>query len=140
VVREYAMRYPNIHLLSPVPLDEVGRSTRGADVGLCLIESVCLSYELSLPNKMFQCLFESVPVLINDLPEQSRFVRQFQCGWIVPPGENGLSGLVQSIDRESIRTRRDGARRVSQTLSWEADVAPYVEFCRTVMRASRSEA
>ena len=140
VVREYAMRYPNIHLLTPVPLDEVGRSTRGADVGLCLIESVCLSYELSLPNKMFQCLFESVPVLINDLPEQSRFVRQFQCGWITPPGESGLSGLVQSIDRKSICTRRDGARRVSQTLSWEADVVPYVEFCRAVMHASRSEA
>lgn len=135
LVREYARQHPNIHYLGAVPPSEVDLNARGADVGLCLIEKVCLSYELSLPNKLFQCLFEGVPVLINDLPEQSRFVKEFGCGWITEPGEKALSRLVNSIDRADINARREKARAAANSLSWETDVEPYVEFCRRLKQA-----
>src|SRR5690606_35434059 len=80
-VAQCARRHPNIHFLPAVPPSEVRLYIRGADVGCCLIEEVSLSYRFSLPNKLFQCIVEGVPVIVNDLPEQASFVSR-GCGWV----------------------------------------------------------
>jgi glycosyltransferase involved in cell wall biosynthesis len=138
LVREYAAKYPNIHFMEAVPPGEVASHARQADVGLCLIEGICLSYELSLPNKMFQCLMEGVPILINDLPEQSRFVSELGCGWIAPEDDARFARLIEAIDPDDIATRRARAVEVSRTISWDAEIEPYLQFCRRCLNVARS--
>ena len=57
-IKEYAGKNKNIHFYPAVPLEKVLDYTQHADVGLSLIERVCLSYYLCLPNKVFEYILE----------------------------------------------------------------------------------
>ncbi|GIV55618.1 MAG: hypothetical protein KatS3mg040_0386 [Candidatus Kapaibacterium sp.] len=57
-----------VHLLGSVPYDELLDWTASADVGWCWIEPISHSYELALPNKLFEYAMARVPVLASDLP------------------------------------------------------------------------
>ena len=37
-------------------------------MGLCLIQPICRSYELTLPNKLFEYACAGLPILASDLP------------------------------------------------------------------------
>jgi glycosyltransferase involved in cell wall biosynthesis len=80
-VRSRALRHPNIHHHPAVPPDVLLEYTAGADVGISLIENVCLSYYYSLPNKVFEYLMSGVPVIVSDFPEMARLVDETGCGW-----------------------------------------------------------
>ena len=132
LVTQYASEHPNIHFPGAVPPDDIAANLRDADVGICLIEDVSLSYRLSLPNKVFQCIGAGVPVLINDLPEQATFARDLGCGWIAPAQDEALRSLVNSLDREEIALRRQRACSAATTLTWDREVVPYLDYCRQV--------
>jgi glycosyltransferase involved in cell wall biosynthesis len=87
-----------LELRSPVAPREVVDAIAGAAAGLCLIQPVCRSYELSLPNKLFEYLAAGVPVLCSDLPVMACVI-----------GANGLGEIVDQADPEAIAA---GARRL----------------------------
>lgn len=62
----------HVHLQSSVPPQQVLRYTASADIGVSLIEPICLSYAYSLPNKLFEYLVCGLHVLSADLPEIRR--------------------------------------------------------------------
>src|SRR4029077_33144 len=55
-----------------------------AMAGLCLIQPVCRSYELTLPNKLFEYAAAGVPVLASDMPVIAAVVRGNGLGEVVP--------------------------------------------------------
>lgn len=69
VIRSAAESSDSIYLHPPVAPHEVKRHTAGADIGLCFIEPICLSYEYALPNKLFEYLSCGLQVIASDLPE-----------------------------------------------------------------------
>ena len=78
LVRSTAVVHPNIHFLPAVPPSEVLDVTASADVGICLIEDVCLSYRLALPNKLMEYISAGVPALVSDFPEMRRFIQRLE--------------------------------------------------------------
>lgn len=53
----------------PVNSEELHRLTGSADAGLILFQGNCLNHTLSLPNKLFEYMMSSIPILSCDLPE-----------------------------------------------------------------------
>ncbi len=53
----------NVHVLPRVSLDALWELTVGADLGVVLTEPVCLSYEMSLSNKVFEYMVAGLPIL-----------------------------------------------------------------------------
>lgn len=112
-----------VFFLPPVPPGEVIDWAQSADVGLCTIEPRCLSYELCLPNKLFQCAFAGLPIVATTLPEMSRWFERYPLGATCRPYDPSdlaravndvLSGAVPAMsaeERESFRTQ----------WSWEAE-------------------
>lgn len=94
-VREASEDLDNLSLLTPVAGNEVVSFLRGATVGLCLIEPVCLSYEYSLPNKLFECLFAGLRVVVSNMPELAKVIRSTQGGVVMD--ESGPAALVEAI-------------------------------------------
>lgn len=77
-----------VSLLSPVAPSEIPSALAGAAFGLCLIEPVCRSYELSLPNKLFEYLAAGLPVLAGSVPVIAEVVRDGGLGQVVVgPGD-----------------------------------------------------
>jgi len=70
-------------LRAPVAPGEVQGVLLGAAAGLCLIQPICRSYELSLPNKLFEYAAAGVPVLASDAPVIAAVVRAHGLGQVV---------------------------------------------------------
>jgi glycosyltransferase involved in cell wall biosynthesis len=66
---------------------EVPAALAEAAAGLCLIQPICRSYELCLPNKLFEYAAAAVPVLASDLPVIADVVRGEGVGEIAPAGD-----------------------------------------------------
>lgn len=90
--------HSNIHLLSIVPPEDVVSVVRGADAGLCLIEYVSLSDELSTPNKLMECLAAGIPPLSSSLVEARRLLgSELSKTWILETPETQLSAALERI-------------------------------------------
>jgi glycosyltransferase involved in cell wall biosynthesis len=78
-----------VELRAAVAPDDVVAAVQGASFGLMLIEPVCRSYELTLPNKLFEYAAAGVPMLAGDLPVIGALVRRHDLGEAVSPADVG---------------------------------------------------
>jgi len=98
--------------------DELFRYTKGADIGLCLLENLGLSYYYSLPNRIFDYLRAGVPVLATDFPEIREFVGTNNTGILIDHYEPQF--LAETINN-MLENRMDTSRfyGLAQKNSWE---------------------
>lgn len=83
-----------LHLFGPVPADQVPATLRtGADATVIPIPNVCRSYDLALPNKLFDSVMAGLPVAVGSLTHLSEFVRG-----------NGVGLVFDETDPQSIAT------------------------------------
>ena len=127
-VQSLALTRPNIHYHSAVAPHELLEYTAGADVGISLIENVCLSYYYCLPNKVFEYLMSGVPVIVSDFPEMARLVDGAGCGWKSSVDPHCFATLAGSLTRGEIDERADAARVVSKSFSWQMEEATLIEI------------
>ncbi len=120
-IRKLAARQPNIHFLPAVPPEHVKDYTVDADVGISLIENVCLSYYLCLPNKLFEYAACGVPAVVSDFPEMGRFVEENDCGWTVAPNAESLHRLVRSLTEAEVDAKRTKTRNFGRLYSWQEE-------------------
>jgi glycosyltransferase involved in cell wall biosynthesis len=114
-------RHQNIHFVSAVPPEKLNEYTVDADVGLSLIENICLSYYLCAPNKMYEYASCGVPPVVSHFPEMARFVDEFQCGWKIEPDALSCRRFVESLNIEEIASKRFNALRAREKLCWELE-------------------
>ncbi len=63
-----------------VPYNELHEWTSSADAGLCFIEPISFSYQLALPNKLFEYIMARIPVLASDLPAIKKIIDEENTG------------------------------------------------------------
>lgn len=103
-----------------VPPDVLLRYTAAADFGLSLIEPVSLSYELCMPNKLFEYLMAGKPVLVSPTREQQDFVEHHQVG--VVARDLTVDSIVTAVRKLLTRDRDELLRAVQRTravYNWE---------------------
>ena len=95
-----------VHWHDSVPYDSLHEITCSADVGLCLIEPVSLSYEYALPNKLFEYMMAGIPSLVTDLPALRKQVQETPVGMLV---ERSLSpsAIADSFDQVTVQATYD---------------------------------
>lgn len=124
-----------IHYLPAVPPTEVLAFTCQADIALCLIEGISLSYEYSLPNKLLEATMSGIPTIVSDLPEMRRFVKERDCGWVCPTTVDDLANLLGSLSADEILRKRHAAVEASRTMDWECEVEPVIMRYREILDA-----
>ncbi len=136
-IREKGRTHPNIHFHPAVQPDLVHDYTQSADVGLCLIENVCMSFYLSLPNKLFEYVMAGLPVIVSDFPEMRRVIEEGGCGWPVPVDAEALFTLIDGLSSDEIRARRDAALLYRSTIGWEDEEAALVRLYQALPLRAR---
>ena len=119
LVQSYAQKHANIHVLPLVKPTEVQHYSAQADVGLVLTIPNSLNYYFILPNKLYEYVLTGVPVIASDLPEIRRVVDEGHCGWLVAADCNDMVALINSLTREDIRAKHEGALAYSQKVGWQ---------------------
>lgn len=80
-----------------VPIAELPSYVAAADVGMVLIQAVCESYYLSLPNKLFENVHALTPVIGSDYPEIRAVIEGFCIGLTVDPTDERV--VAESLRR-----------------------------------------
>ncbi len=127
-----------VHVVEAVPSDELLAYTASATLSLVLIEPLGRSYELSLPNKLFESIAAGVPVLASDLPEIARVVRATGTGVVVAPDEEHVHmALVQLMAASELRASlRAACLLVRDRYRWDGEA----ERLRTLVSVMQADA
>lgn len=83
LIKKSAKEKNNIIYVPPVDPSELEIYTSSANFGVALIEDKCLSYRHCLPNKFFEYAMCGLPIIVSNLPEMSKFIRKYNCGFIL---------------------------------------------------------
>ena len=106
-----------------IDYDELHKWTCSAHIGLSLIEPVSLSYELALPNKMFEYCMAEIPSLATNLPAMKKVIQDYGIGKIVSSNPD-TNEIVSAINEISIDDNYDkykvACRNAAQILCYEA--------------------
>lgn len=124
----------NVHWFDAVPQYEVLGYTVQADVGISLIENVCLSYYYSLPNKLFEYQKCGIPVIASNFPEMSSIINEFNSGWTVEPVSKEIVEFISTLTKEEIEIKRNNAINAKTRLDWHKEVKPYLEMIQTIAK------
>lgn len=120
-IRDVATKHANIHFHPAVPPDKLAGYTCLADVGVCLIENMCLSYYLSMPNKLFEYIQAGIPVVASAFPEMSRVVKENNCGWTTPLDVESVVKTLKKIDLQAADAKRQSVMIARSELVWEQE-------------------
>lgn len=127
-----------VHFVGAVPSEAVSAALADADVSLVLTRPACLSYEFSLPNKLFESIHAGIPVVATDLVDAASLVRRYDLGEIVPtdmPAE-ALAEAISSV-LASTGERRNAIRAAAPELTWQGESARLLEVYRSLLDRSR---
>lgn len=119
-IKETAKAHKNIFFHPAVAPSDVLTFAGSADVGIAYIENSCLSYDLCMPNKLFDYIMAALPILSSSTREMSRFVEDNSIGVVI----NDLTSATInkaidkfiSLDKKKLR---ENLRRASKANSWE---------------------
>lgn len=97
IIKKNTNFYENIFLHDFVDKDKIVDFIQGFDYSFCLIEPCSLSDYFSMPNKLFQSLASGIPVIASNIPDLSKFVYKYNCGFVI----NDMKELLVSLDTYS---------------------------------------
>lgn len=101
MISDVANTNANIFYKPAVSPDVILDYTASADIGISLIQDICLSYRYCLPNKLFEYIMAGLPVVVSDLPEMKKIVET-----------NGIGATVKDDDVTSFIDAISKARRL----------------------------
>lgn len=112
-----------LELLEPVAPEEALAVMGDADVGLALIEPACLSYRMTLPNKLYEYAAAGLPVLSSDVPVLAREVREHGIGAVADPADPAAvaAALRAVLEPEANARFREATRRLAAEATWERE-------------------
>jgi len=127
-----------VHLLPPVPPDDVVDWIAGADVAAMPIQPSSLNHLLSTPNKLFESFAAGVPVVSSDAPVRHRIVIDDPDGPLGavcdPERPASIAAAIRSIldlpqaARADLRARC--LRAAMERWNWETESARLLDVYR----------
>ncbi|QOR69787.1 glycosyltransferase [Ruania alkalisoli] len=111
-----------VHLVGAVASHEVATALADADVSVVYVRPTCLSYEFSLPNKLFESIHAGLPIVAADLPDTKTVVTEHGVGAVfsVTGGAEDLAAAIERVlaDPEPFR---EAAQAAARELTWEGE-------------------
>lgn len=119
-----------VAFLEWVPFERRYDLLRDVDL-LVAPHATTLESRLSMRTRFLDALLAGCPTIATELGGVARLLREHQAGWVVPVGEPDALGaaMVEAIEGSQREARVTRGRELARELSWQAAVAPLVQFC-----------
>ena len=123
--------YPKVLVQELIPM--ASRSS----VGVAITEPVCLNFELSVSNKLFEYAAAGLPVIMSDIPEHRYLNGKYQFGVIIP--ENTPEAFAEAViklynDKPFYEQCVKNAKKLSDEINWENEFGKLIEFEKELCR------
>ena len=119
-IKEYASKYDNIYFHEAVSPDVLLNYTSSADIGVCIEENLCKSWDYALPNKMFEYHMVGLPIIVSGLYEMKKFVRENDTGYILDDiyDQQEFDAKFDTI-LDTYKSKEKNIKRVTEIYNWE---------------------
>lgn len=112
----------NVIFAGKVSQNEILNYTAGADVGLSVIDNVCMNNYYALPNKLFEYLMAGLPVIVSNLPQMAEIVENYNVGAVV--NEQNPGQIIEILERwknnpSELELIKENTQKASAELNWE---------------------
>jgi glycosyltransferase involved in cell wall biosynthesis len=98
---------------------ELVEYTKGANVGISLLEDLNLSKKYAAPNKLFEYLHAEVPVICNAAFETESVFRKFKIGKLIKENCSDLAMTINTISKENLDQYKTACKKAAQEYCWE---------------------
>jgi glycosyltransferase involved in cell wall biosynthesis len=108
-----------VKFIDTVPIKKLSDYTRGADIGINLLEDFNLSKKLASPNKLFEYIHAQIPVICSNTIENSKVLQNYKIGLLT---ENNLTSITEAIiglSRKSKITFKDEMNGAIKLYNWD---------------------
>lgn len=137
-----------VHLVGKVAPHEVAGALADADLSVVFVRPTCLSYEYSLPNKLFEAIHACLPIAAADLPDTREVVERYGVGEIfglvrpdddgeVPPSATDAEAVAMAATISRIladpEAYRNAARTAATELTWQHEEESLLALYRRVL-------
>ncbi len=114
-----------VHFVGAVGSDEVSAVLADADLSVVFVRPICLSYEFSLPNKLFESIHAGLPIAAADLPDTAAIVREYGVGEIFEAHDpdqiaSSMAATMAAVLADP-QHYRDAARAAATDLTWQGE-------------------
>ncbi len=120
VVVENSKIYKNIHYIGMVGQVELSLLTMQCDIGVVFLDESCLNHELALPNKFFQYLSCTIPVLVSDRLEMGNYIDEWKIGWKFNSEQNFLEKIL-SLNHNEVAKAKFEINKFNSENNWEKE-------------------
>lgn len=106
------------------PYNEMMQFTFHADLGLTLDKDTNPNYRFSLPNKVFDYMHTSTPIVATNIKEVANVVRKYEIGEIIDDlTPKRLAETIQELLRspERLERMKNNCKIASETENWESE-------------------
>ena len=136
-IEEFAARSESIFFVPAVSYVEIPLYTGSADVGVNSVEPTCLSYEFSLPNKLFEYIQSEIPVLTNPLPDCAALVNEYKVGRVISTwNEESINDVVNDVLKEDLNVYLPHLKLAKRILNWEVEEQVLISAYNSIPNAS----
>lgn len=102
--------------------EELKKLTCLADLGISIEEDFGLNYKYALPNKLFDYIHATIPVLVSDLPEMKQIVLKYDVGEVVEErNPKALSQQIKTILKKEKSFYNNQLQKAKKELNWEKE-------------------
>ena len=106
----------------PVPFDQIVPAAHRADVGYFVHLDESPQRRFALPNKFFEYVMAGLALVVSDMPEMARLVREHELGALVPEcDEESIARTINALDRDAIDRMKRNSLKAAGELNWDQE-------------------
>jgi len=114
-----------VHFLGRISREKLANYTKIATLGMVLEEPLGMSFEFSLPNKLFDYIHAELPIIAGNLVEIAKIINTYKVGLIVEDySPKKIAATINTILKNSdlISEIKENQRKAKEILCWEEEV------------------
>jgi glycosyltransferase involved in cell wall biosynthesis len=128
-----------VHFVAAVEPGQIAAHVASADLSVIPTQNACLSYYLSLPNKLLESTLAGLPVAVSNLPELVKFVELSQSGVVMDQAKpQDIARAMREVyaRREVLRPNADRLARVEAVYGWATQKRALLDLYGTLLNRS----
>ena len=113
-----------VHFLGRVSRDKLFNYTKKATLGMVLEEPLGLSFQYSLPNKLFDYIHAGIPIIAGNLPEITRIVNKYKVGVLVNDYQpETIANAIKKLLKDDVLLSeiKENQQKAKDILCWEKE-------------------
>lgn len=113
-----------VHFLGRVSRDKLFNYTKKATLGMVLEEPLGLSFQYSLPNKLFDYIHAEIPIVAGNLPEITRIINKYKVGVLVDNYESKtIAKAINNLLKDEVLLSeiKKNQQKAKDVLCWEKE-------------------